>query len=120
MGILIVEDDPALAGLLERYCQRLGQTARLATTATAARAAFLAAPAELAIIDLTLPDEPGDQLAASLMAQDAGLRVILTSGYPASVDLLPEPCRPRAVFLPKPFRADELAAQIRANSFSPQ
>lgn len=113
--ILIVEDDPALAALLVRYCQRLGFAPRSAATAEAARQQWAASPVDLAIVDLTLPDAAGETLARDWMGERDRLQVVLTSGYPASVEaLLPEPLRHRARFLQKPFLPGDLEAQLRA------
>lgn len=112
--ILIVEDDPALAALLTRYCQRLGFAPRCAATAEAARQHWAANPVDLAIVDLTLPDATGETLALDWLQERDRLQVVLTSGYPASVEaLLPEPLRHRARFLQKPFLPADLEAQLR-------
>ena len=111
--MLIVEDDDALAGLLERYTRRLGYEPIVAGTAGRAREVFAGnAGVELALVDLTLPDEPGEKLAEELLRARESLRVVLMSGYPGSVGLLPEEFRSRAEFLSKPFLPAELQSRI--------
>lgn len=111
--VVIVEDDPALGALLEKYCRRLGHGVSLYPSAASVRAAIPTNSPSVALIDLTLPDESGSQLAAELLERLPALRVILMSGYPAAIDtLLPEPLRPRARFLAKPFQASELEALL--------
>ena len=107
--IAIVEDDSALGALLEKYCRRLGHRVSLYENAGSIRAALMSRPPAIALVDLTLPDEPGSQLAVELLERLPALKVILMSGYPAAIDtLLPEALRPRARFLAKPFQASEL------------
>lgn len=111
--IAIVEDDPALGSLLEKYCRRLGHRVSLYENAASLRVALPSKTPAIALIDLTLPDQPGAQLAVELLDQLPALKVILMSGYPAAIDtLLPEPLRPRARFLSKPFQASELEALL--------
>jgi CheY-like chemotaxis protein len=59
------------------------------------------------ITDVRMPGMSGFELASKARGLDAGLKVIITSGY-----FLPQPIAER--FLKKPFRMHELASAIEA------
>jgi DNA-binding response OmpR family regulator len=106
--VLVVEDDPALRGLVGSVVERLGGRAELA--AGGARALELAAahPPDLAVLDVVLPDLHAAEVRRAL----ATGAVLLVSGY------RPED-RPEAFagleglpFLAKPFALAELRAEL--------
>ncbi|MEZ5400691.1 MAG: response regulator [Bryobacteraceae bacterium] len=105
--ILLVEDEPALQSLLARYLARLGY--EVTSCATRAEATPHAGePFRAAIIDLSLPDGPGEELAARLQDSRPELRVLLTSGYPAKTS------GANTAFLQKPFLPAALAEALTA------
>ena len=66
--VLIVEDSPTLAGLLERTFREHGYETRIALSATEARQAVAEFSPELVVLDYHLPDVPGDRLLAEFKA----------------------------------------------------
>ena len=112
--VLVVEDNPdvldfAVAGLTE-----LGYRVKTATDAQAALD-ILRTEADIDVLfsDVAMPGGMnGGQLAVEAQRIRPGLRVLLTSGYAASAlsqNELPETLR----VLPKPYRRDDLAANLR-------
>ena len=59
--------------------------------------------AELAVVDLTLPDMDGDKAGIEMRQLNPGLRVLICSGYPFEVEALPEEHRDAFAHLQKPF-----------------
>jgi DNA-binding response OmpR family regulator len=84
LRILIVDDEPALLGLLQRYLERLGYRIDVAGNAQAALEHFEADPAKYDCIltDLTLPGMSGEEMLERMRAQRPGLRALVSSGHP--------------------------------------
>lgn len=80
-SLLIVDDDHDILELLNDYLGSLGHTLFAAQTGTAALAALETGVAfRVAIVDWTLPDMDGGQLAAAIAAQLPQCKIILTTG----------------------------------------
>jgi DNA-binding response OmpR family regulator len=108
--ILIVEDDPGIAGSLKRGLTRAGYTAETVSTGAEALAAD---SYDVVLLDLGLPDGDGTELCATLRGRsDAAILVITARGE--------EPDRVAALdagaddYIVKPFGFAELMARIRA------
>ena len=112
--LLIVDDVEPLLALLKRSLERQGHTVETAATAEEALCMFAAAKGaiELAVVDLTLPDRPGEDVAVEMAAAQASLQIILFSGHPFELESLPAHVKHRAEFLPKPFPARALGEMI--------
>ena len=113
--VLVVEDEPALARVVERALARAGyEVARCATGADALRA-FEAAPAatDVVLSDVAMPGMTGDELARALRRLRPDLPVILMTGFSHTVT--PERARELGVaaLLHKPVTPDELVAAVR-------
>ncbi len=85
MNVLIVDDHQAAADLLAELLQMQGETVRVAYSARQALELWAGESFDAALIDLTLPDAPGTELARQLRAKTAGKPVLLMaiSGLPA-------------------------------------
>ena len=107
-GLLIVDDEPALLGLLRRYLERLGYDVETCTGSTEALARFQAEPDRFAmtITDLSLPGMSGEELIGKMRELRPQLRAIITSGY------YYEPLAEAVGFLQKPFLPQALAEAI--------
>lgn len=108
--ILIVEDDPGIAGSLDRGLRRAGYTTVAVGTVEGARAAEAY---DVVLLDLGLPDGDGLELCVDLRTRsDAAILVITARGE--------EPDRVAALdagaddYIVKPFGFAELTARIRA------
>ena len=110
--VLLVDDTQSVLHLFERSLHR--QDFDLLTAADAGAALATAAGAarrvDVAVLDLTLPDMAGQELAAELRRDHPSLRVLYTSGYLSREEstALGDPV------LRKPFGPHELARSIRA------
>lgn len=99
--VVLVDDDTALLRYAAKFIERLGYPVAACRTAAEARAR--AESATLAVIDLSISDEPGEELCASLLSQYPRLRCILWSGNPFDVSDLTARFAGRVEFVQKPF-----------------
>jgi DNA-binding response OmpR family regulator len=108
--VLIVEDDPGIAGSLRRGLTRAGYAAQIVGSAAEALSAD---PYDVVLLDLGLPDGDGTELCGTIRGRsDAAILVITARGE--------EPDRVAALdagaddYIVKPFGFAELMARIRA------
>jgi two-component system phosphate regulon response regulator OmpR len=112
MQILLLDDEPALVELMQRYLVRHGYQV---DTCNSARQAWQLIAGEgrsydLIVVDLLLPDERGDKLLERILARDATIRGILCSGAPGGEHLL---ASGRVRLLSKPFLPKDLLEMVR-------
>ena len=84
--ILFVDDETVLASLGERFLRRLGYEPSVFTDSKSALAAFREGPFDLVVTDLTMPHQNGVELARHIWDIRPGARVVLTTGYSATMD----------------------------------
>ncbi len=83
-SVLVVDDDPALQVLFREFLRRGGLHDVVVGTAREAVAACQANDLSLAIVDLNLPDSPGDELYFQLQALKPDVPIVIVTGYPDS------------------------------------
>jgi DNA-binding NtrC family response regulator len=110
--ILVVDDEPALLGVLQRYLIRLGYDVVTASAGQDACRMFDAEPASYAVVmaDLSLADLPCIHMLSHMVGLNERLGVVIASGHEVDPASWPETLRDRAVFLQKPFLPKTLAA----------
>jgi two-component system, cell cycle sensor histidine kinase and response regulator CckA len=113
--LLVVDDEDGLLRLVMNYLTRLGYSASGCGTAASAMAQFCSDPEaiSLAVVDVTLPDGRGDELAMQFLHLSAQVRILLYSGYPVSLDMFPAEFRRRVGTVQKPFTPSALAQEIK-------
>jgi DNA-binding NtrC family response regulator len=113
--ILVVDDEQALLRLITGYLTRLGYSVAGVATAGEAMESFAKDPFRftLAVVDLSLPDRQGDDLAIEMMRINPQLRTILCSGYVTTDQVFPPEMRPRVGILQKPFLPNMLLSEIQ-------
>jgi DNA-binding response OmpR family regulator len=86
VNVLIVDDNEPAADLLQELLLLQDHTARCAYTARQALDAFAAETFDAALVDLTLPDLPGTEVARRLRAEAGGrpLLLVAISGFAAT------------------------------------
>jgi DNA-binding response OmpR family regulator len=105
MHVLVVDDEASLLQLLGQHLVRQGHTVDTGASVAAALA-LIARPGtvyDCALIDWTLPDGNGLDVAREILAVDGSVRVVFTSGYPIDAASLPVEVRSRVRILQKPF-----------------
>lgn len=81
MHILIVDDDAMVADLIALFVEMIGQST-IFLAANAALQDFQPGKYDIALLDLGLPDLPGNELAKNLKQIDPGLPCVCITGFP--------------------------------------
>jgi CheY-like chemotaxis protein len=114
--ILVVEDDPAWARILAHVLRQAGHMPVLALTGRAALEEVRTGPA-LILLDLRLPDMPGETVLRRLQSQPATAQipVVVLTGHPeAAAHLVAAGIASVAAVLYKPVAADQLRTTVAA------
>ncbi|MDH5573243.1 MAG: response regulator, partial [Gammaproteobacteria bacterium] len=113
--ILIVDDEPDLLSLADRYLTSLGYNTIMTSDATSALE-ILSKNSEIALLftDIVMPDVMnGYDLAEKAKACNPGIKILLTSGYAQDSEDSARLSSLIVNLLPKPYRKADLAHQIR-------
>lgn len=109
--ILVVEDQPTIADLVQRYLERDGHAVRRAATAAEAVIAADVEPRpQLAVLDLGLPDADGLGLARRLSAR---MPVVVLTARGDEPDRIAGFDAGAEDYVTKPFSPRELVARVR-------
>lgn len=114
MQILIVEDDPHIAGLLLRGLAEEGHAPQWVTTIADARERLALSPIEALLVDRTLPDGDGLDLVRALRAAKDGRPALLLTARDQLGDRVEGLYGGADDYLTKPFVFDELLARLAA------
>lgn len=80
--VLVVEDDAALANLVFRVLSAEGYEAASARTAASALEALAGRLYDVVLLDMRLPDGDGVDVLRRVKERDAGVEVVILTGYP--------------------------------------
>jgi len=110
--VLIVEDEPVVRVVTRRALEKAGFPVVEAENGAEARHA-LANDGDFAVVvlDMTLPDESGVDIARFVLQRERSPAVVFMSGYSTEDVPIPEDVRP-AGFVEKPFTMDEIASAV--------
>src|SRR5438876_8366562 len=111
--ILIVDDDRAILAALQRLLEREGYQVRSATSAEEAITLLEAQPAELALLDISLPGQDGLTLCRQIRGEWR-FPVIMLTGRGSTVDKIVGLEMGADDYVTKPFDPGELLARVRA------
>jgi DNA-binding NtrC family response regulator len=106
--LLIVDDEPALLGLLLRYLEKLGYAVDSSSDPQEALEKYSADPQryDLVITDLTFPGMNGEDMLERMREINPKLAGVISSGYPHTPRLA------GVGFLQKPYLPDMLATVV--------
>lgn len=113
-GILLVEDDDAIASGLVRVLESQGYGVRRLARGGPAPAAA-GADVELVILDLGLPDVDGIDVCRKLRAARPDLAILILTARDRELDVVAGLDAGADDYLIKPFRLSELLARVRAH-----
>jgi CheY-like chemotaxis protein len=116
LRILLVEDEPTVRALTGRILRRAGHEVTTAAAPAEALARPEAAPPDLLVTDVMLPEMDGIELHRRLADRWPGLRVLFMSGFPGGNARLEEAIARGEHFLQKPFGPAELLDKVREAS----
>ena len=111
---MLVEDEPQLLELLQKYLTRLEFDVDAYPRAIEALEHFQTDiyRYDLVIADLGIPDMPGDTLLAKMLGLNPRLLILICSGSPFTVSNLPDAMQAQVGFLQKPFAPKMLGEAI--------
>jgi DNA-binding response OmpR family regulator len=114
--ILIVEDEPNIALSLDFLMRQEGHDVRRAGSVAAARAALDAAPPDLVLLDVALPDGSGVDLCRAIRqrADCAATRVLLVSARGRDADVAAGEAAGADGYVTKPFAVDDVVGRVAA------
>ena len=112
--ILVVEDDPRLRALLQRYLGENGFRVTAAEHAAEAREKLRFLQPDLMVLDVTMPGESGLSLTESLRREKQEVPILLLTARGAPEDRIAGFEAGADDYLAKPFEAKELLLRIRA------
>jgi DNA-binding response OmpR family regulator len=114
MHVLIVEDDPLLAGGLRETLRRAGYVADAVPSAEQADAALKVAQIDLVILDIGLPGTDGFSWLRKLRAAGGHQAVLVLTARQAVDDRVHGLTVGADDYLPKPYATEELLARVNA------
>jgi DNA-binding response OmpR family regulator len=107
--VLVIEDDPHLSGLFKMVLQFADFQADVARTGADGMARLSKCIPDVVILDMHLPDIPGEQIFQMMAGLDQASRVIICS---ADISLVKAYLAKGASAMSKPVRIDELTAEV--------
>lgn len=114
MRVLVVEDEPKMAGLLQRGLAEEGYAVDLAATGADAVWAATENPYDAIVLDVMLPDLDGFEVCRRLRANDGWAPVLMLTARDAVYDRVSGLDAGADDYLTKPFAFSELFARLRA------
>jgi len=112
--VLVVEDDPALGGFLEKALVESGYAADRAPTLAEGRRLLAERTYDLLSLDLVLPDGGGLDFLAEVRGGGRSLPVLVLSSRASVPEKVAGLDRGADDFLAKPFSLDEYLSRVRA------
>jgi len=114
MKLLLIEDNPALGDLTRDALEREGFAVDLATGVEEAMALLVAAPPDLVLLDLSLPDGDGRDLLRRLRRSGARVPVLVVTARGGLNDRIDGLDGGADDYMVKPAAPAEIAARCRA------
>src|SRR5213593_3031706 len=114
MRILVVEDEPKMAGLLRRGLVEEGYAVDVAANGTDGLWAAAENPYDAVVLDLMLPDVPGIDICRQLRERGLRVPVLMLTARDAVPDRVAGLDAGADDYLVKPFATEELLARVRA------
>ncbi|MFF5626490.1 response regulator transcription factor [Microbacterium sp. NPDC012755] len=111
--VLVVDDEPLLAGLVARHLQREGYETETAADGIAALSAASTRGFDLAIVDVNMPGMTGFELCRRLKQHDEQIKVLMLTARNAIDDRVHGLDSGADDYLIKPFDFAELFARLR-------
>jgi DNA-binding response OmpR family regulator len=115
MRILIAEDEPLIASFIEKGLAAEGHAIEVAVNGPSAIGIFLAAPADLVILDVMLPGCDGFEVLQQIRQVDPLVPVIMLTARGEVDDRVRGLDLGATDYMVKPFAFAELAARVRSH-----
>ena len=114
--VLLAEDEPAVRMMVREVLERAGFRVLAAEDGEEALAVSRGHDGivDLLVTDIVMPNLGGRELAARLLVERPGVRILFMSGYPNDARELGELAGSTGDLLRKPFSLKELVERVRA------
>ena len=112
--ILLIEDDPRLAGLVTEYLGEAGFVVSIAATGRAGLDRIGREDYDAVVLDLMLPDIDGLEVCRQLRASSSEVPVLMLTARGDTMDRVVGLEIGADDYMPKPFEPRELLARLRA------
>jgi len=112
--ILLIEDDPRLAGLVTEYLGEAGFVVSTAATGRAGLDRIGREPYDAVVLDLMLPDIDGLEVCRQLRASSSEVPMLMLTARGDTMDRVVGLEIGADDYMPKPFEPRELLARLRA------
>jgi DNA-binding response OmpR family regulator len=119
MRILVVEDEPALAGFLARALRAEGYTVRMAQDGLGGERIALAEQVDLVVLDEMLPEKSGFDVLRDVRVSKPDLPIIMLTARATVEDRVNGLDLGADDYVTKPFSLNEVLARVRANLRKP-
>jgi two-component system cell cycle sensor histidine kinase/response regulator CckA len=110
--VLVIDDEQVVRSQLRRSLELRGYEVDEASDGLSGVAAHKAKPADVLVIDMTMPDIDGAEVVRRIRADGSRAAIVLSSGYQAQTAAERLDARDYQVFLPKPYGMNELVHAI--------
>jgi CheY-like chemotaxis protein/anti-sigma regulatory factor (Ser/Thr protein kinase) len=117
--VLIIDDDPAVVGLLRSALERKQIDSATSTTGAAGLAALASSPFEIILLDLGLPDIHGLELIHKLRELAPASRIVIITADATSETLLRAIREQAFEYIRKPFDIHEVVDIVQRASSAP-
>jgi heavy metal response regulator len=114
MRVLVVEDNPRMAGVIRQGLTENGYAVDVASTGHDGEDTAAARPYDAIILDVMLPDQDGKQVCANLRRRGVKTPVLMLTALSTTPDKVKGLDAGADDYLTKPFEFDELLARLRA------
>jgi DNA-binding response OmpR family regulator len=112
--IVVVEDDPSIAGLLELYLRRAGYVVHVAADGEGGLDVIRARRPAVVILDIGLPGMDGLEVCRRIRASDEAVAVIFLTARREEIDRILGLELGADDYVTKPFSPGEMVARVRA------
>ncbi|GII81460.1 transcriptional regulatory protein CutR [Sphaerisporangium rufum] len=114
MRVLVVEDEPLLAGTIAEWLREEAHAVDVAHDGAAALERLAVHDYDVVVLDRDLPAVPGDEVCRELVDSAAGTRVLMLTAAAEITDRVAGLSLGADDYLAKPFAFPELAARVQA------
>ena len=98
---------------MQRSLEHLGYLVDAAASGSEALKEFHLRPYDLVVLDIMMPEMPGDELFRKLRQIDPEIPVLIASGYASDARTRKMRDAGRCGYIQKPFGVEDLAAEVR-------
>jgi DNA-binding response OmpR family regulator len=114
MRILIVEDNPKMAGAIQRGLREHGYAADVCHSGFEGEELAIAEPYDLVLLDLMLPDRDGVDVCRNLRRRSVETPILMLTALSSTGDKVSGLDAGADDYMTKPFEFEELLARVRA------